>query len=366
MDETSGFVDKLLRPISEETPCGEDISFSADYDRIREAQTSEEDLPQGDWQRETKVADWSKVRTLAIDVLSHKSKDLEIACWLAQSLTYLEGFPGVEKGLGLILRMISDFWDCFHPIVEDGDEGARAGRLEWLDKHLGQAISTIPLTSAGERNYAWTHWFESRHLEELIRKNPGKREELLAEKSKVSAEDFEKASSATPSSFYFSIMQSVSRCRALCSQLGASVDALFKADPPALRTIEGSLEKCNDLLDSIARQRGLSAPDPTENASSDEVQAGPEGLAGRMSTESVIEDRKSDRLDRDEALRRLSEIAAFFRKSEPHSPVPFLIERAVRWGRMPFEEWLGEVVKDGNVLGDLHETLGIRKLDEEE
>jgi type VI secretion system protein ImpA len=65
--------------------------------------------------------------------------------------------------------------------------------------------------------------------------------------------------------------------------------------------------------------------------------------------------------DRPDALRRLAAIADFFHRSEPHSPVAYLVERAVRWGQMPLEEWLYEVISDEAVLGHLRETLGIKK-----
>ena len=56
---------------------------------------------------------------------------------------------------------------------------------------------------------------------------------------------------------------------------------------------------------------------------------------------------------------RLEEVAAYFRANEPHSPVAYLLDRAVKWGNMPLDRWLQEVVKDKNVLGELNETLGL-------
>ena len=58
-------------------------------------------------------------------------------------------------------------------------------------------------------------------------------------------------------------------------------------------------------------------------------------------------------------MRRLSEIAAFFQKTEPHSPVAYLVQRAVRWGNMPLDSWLRDVIKDESVLFNLRETLGL-------
>jgi type VI secretion system protein ImpA len=65
--------------------------------------------------------------------------------------------------------------------------------------------------------------------------------------------------------------------------------------------------------------------------------------------------------NRAEALQRLAYIAAFFQKTEPHSPVSYLVQRAVRWGEMPLENWLDEVITDPMVLNALRETLGLPK-----
>jgi len=67
--------------------------------------------------------------------------------------------------------------------------------------------------------------------------------------------------------------------------------------------------------------------------------------------------------DRADALCRLAAVAEYFRKTEPHSPVAYLVQRAVRWGEMPLEEWLREVIHDESVLGQLRETLGLKEAD---
>jgi type VI secretion system protein ImpA len=69
--------------------------------------------------------------------------------------------------------------------------------------------------------------------------------------------------------------------------------------------------------------------------------------------------------DRADALRRLAAIADFFHHSEPHSPVAYLIERAVRWGQMPLEQWLNDVISDQGVLSHIRETLGIKNSEQD-
>jgi type VI secretion system protein ImpA len=62
---------------------------------------------------------------------------------------------------------------------------------------------------------------------------------------------------------------------------------------------------------------------------------------------------------REQAIRQLQEIAAFFRRTEPHSPVAYLADKAAKWGRMPLHEWLRTVVKDDAALSRMEELLGV-------
>lgn len=65
-------------------------------------------------------------------------------------------------------------------------------------------------------------------------------------------------------------------------------------------------------------------------------------------------------VDREDALERLRAVAGYFRKAEPHSPVTYLVERAIAWAAMPLDQWLAEVVKDEGSLAHIRETLGVR------
>jgi type VI secretion system protein ImpA len=58
-------------------------------------------------------------------------------------------------------------------------------------------------------------------------------------------------------------------------------------------------------------------------------------------------------------LRQLEKIADFFRQTEPHSPISYAVQRAVKWGNMPLEMWLADVVKDTATLDSLREILGL-------
>ena len=75
-------IEALLAPITGENPAGESLRYEGTYDTIQEQIREEEVLEQGDWQRETKTADWRAAVTTASEALTTKSKDLQLAAWL--------------------------------------------------------------------------------------------------------------------------------------------------------------------------------------------------------------------------------------------------------------------------------------------
>ena len=62
---------------------------------------------------------------------------------------------------------------------------------------------------------------------------------------------------------------------------------------------------------------------------------------------------------RQEALRQLQEVGDYFRRAEPHSPISYLVARAVKWGSMPLEQLLKDVVRSDDVIEHIWETLGL-------
>jgi type VI secretion system protein ImpA len=108
------------------------------------------------------------------------------------------------------------------------------------------------------------------------------------------------------------------------------------------------------MLDEIHAH--VSAHLPAPKAPEAEAQPGAEGAA----VTEVPNMQNGILRSRDEALRRLDEVAEFFRKTEPHSPIAHLVARAARWGRMPLEEVLAEVIPDQAALAKIWDTLGVR------
>ena len=142
-------IEEFLKPISAEAPAGQDVRYDVVYDEIRDARETDPDLPQGEWVEERKVADFKKVAKLAGDVLTKRSKDLQVAAWLMEAWIYKEGFEGLRAGLELQRELLERFWDGVHPEIDDGDLDYRAAPLEWIAGYLEPAVRAVPLNPAG-------------------------------------------------------------------------------------------------------------------------------------------------------------------------------------------------------------------------
>jgi len=63
--------------------------------------------------------------------------------------------------------------------------------------------------------------------------------------------------------------------------------------------------------------------------------------------------------NREEAYRQLLVIAGYLARTEPHSPVPYLIRRGVEWGNKPLSELLGELISADAESRRLWTLLGV-------
>ena len=63
---------------------------------------------------------------------------------------------------------------------------------------------------------------------------------------------------------------------------------------------------------------------------------------------------------REDAYRMLEAVAAFLEKTEPHSPTPYLVKRAVSWGRMSLADLMQEVVREEGDIARYFSLLGIK------
>ncbi len=367
-------IEALLQPISADAPAGVNLRPLGVYDDVKALRTTESaDSMVGTLRPgEYKTAQWGKAAALCIKELSTRSKDLQLAVWLAEALVRVHGFRGLVRGLEFVLALNQRFFPTYYPPIEDGGLDMRSGRLAELEGLLTQAIDASAMTAKvdGETHAFW-EWKQIQILfSNASRAKPEEKDAILAE-ANTKKEAIDKAVAKTSWEFYDDgILQPLIRSQEILTELRETADRLFAAEP-TFGEMEDSVTGFSDLrkeLDEVRRRvegildekpappgKGRNAA-PAEPAASADA-AGVGSAAVQQGGGSLSADPES----RADALRRLASIARFFQRTEPHSPVAYLVQRAVRWGEMPLENWLDEVIADPNVLNALRETLGLPK-----
>jgi len=256
----------ILTPIEGENPAGEDLRYIL-YDEIAEARREDDALERGDWQRETKSADWETVIELCANALVNRSKDLQIAAWLTEALTIKEGFKGLLSGLKVLRGFLENFWESVYPEIEEDDLEFRIGRLEFLNNSLGPRVKQIPMTDSSVRaGYSWLQWEESRKVGyEGDAAKTETRAELVAE-GKLTAEEFDVAVAQSSRAFYETLAADVTKCKEEFQTLEELVDEKFGKEAPRLAELRKSLEDCDRQVSKILKEKRELEPDEVESA----------------------------------------------------------------------------------------------------
>ncbi len=138
----SGDPESLLRPLSAACPCGQDLRYDPAYDHLRELMRGErEDLPVGIWEREPKRPDWQAAGRYCEELLGTRSKDLQLAAWLCESLVRRHGLHGLETGWEVFCGLLTAFWPEIHPQLEDADAELRLSPVYWMIQHSRQWLA---------------------------------------------------------------------------------------------------------------------------------------------------------------------------------------------------------------------------------
>lgn len=340
---------------------GEDLSFSTLFDQVKEARRADPDyLTQGDWQTDLKSSDWDLTITLAAQGLAQQSKDLMLVAWLSEALAHRYHFVGITFGLTLAERILNTFWADLFPSLEDGVE-ERSARLAWLKASLTDMVGGLPITQG--QQFGLQRYDESRYVENLALQNP-KAMQAAVEEGKINAEIFQRSVVLTDSDHLRLKAGEIADSLKACQQLQATADTFFGPEAPSFAALTDILSRAEQLAEKLLKDRGIelhSAPvEPAPSAPQATVAHTAGAAMTTPTTHASPAPLRTTPISRDEAFTMLASVAQFFKNTEPQSPVPYLIERAIKWGNMPLEGWLNDVIKDSNVVDSIRDVLGTK------
>lgn len=363
-------IPELLNPISDDQPAGHDLRLDASplssYQTIKTARSAARDAEKNSLYNEgggEAEEHWRKIITLAPKILREESKDLEVATWLTEALVRRYGFQGLRDSFQLIEGLINQFWDNLYPMPDEEGIETRVGPFAGLNGTSNNGvlippIRRIPLTEGyAPGPFAYYQYQQAIDLERTTNDDA---REAKAEKLGFTFANIEQAVNESSESFFVDMLDDIAATISSCQAIEKALDEFFaSSDAPSTRAIVVALEDCRSAINHIAKHRlpvaDIATPDESSAGDASSPTASTNKAAG--STASVI---ANALVSRDAAFKQLLEIAQFFRKTEPHSPVSYALEKAVKWGNMSLEDLIVELIPEPSSRKHFSELTGVK------
>jgi type VI secretion system protein ImpA len=273
-------------------------------------------------------AQWAKLEELAIEVIESRSKDLEIVAYLLEAVARRHQFAGLRDGFRLARELIERYWESLYPRPDEEGVATRVAALSQLngieaDGTLIAPIKLIPITNG--RGELFTTW----HFE-----NASHRDAVRA------------AGDQSDAAWIQGLAEDLAQCLVEFDLLEGALTQRCGQDGPPTSKIREALVQ----VETAVREVGGAHLKPAGDAASENAgAAGGEGGSGAGGPVG----------SREEALRKLREVAEYFRRHEPHSPVSYAIDRSIRWAKLPLHELLGELIPNKEAFKEFDKRTGI-------
>jgi type VI secretion system protein ImpA len=369
----------LLAPIPGEKPTGIDLRLDAsptsEYYKLKDsrfaARAKEREIDTG-----TDIGDlpeWRVILELAPKVLTTQSKDLEVAAWLVEALLRRHSFAGLRDGFRFLRGLVDKYWDGLYPTPDEEGVLTKVAPIaalngEGADGTLVQPIRKVHLTEGRDPGpFAAWHYEQAQKLATITDE---KQKAWHSKAGTATSDQIESSRRATKPKFFLDLVDDLRQCQEEFTALAATLDKLCGQDSPPTSTIRNTLEAtmmvaktlgqdaiaaAQAAAEAIAAAEGAAAEAAAGNgaAAPGTKAAGPPGLMlGPIRT-------------REEAFGALLQLGEFFRKNEPHSLVPYVVEELVRRGRMALPDLLGELIKDAAQRKAFYMVAGMKPPEEQ-
>jgi type VI secretion system protein ImpA len=282
---------------------------------------------------------------------------LWITAWLIEALIRLKGFAGLRDGFRLTHHFCETFWKDVHP-QDMATRFAQLAGLNGTDSEgtLIAAIMNVPLTASNSvRPLSCADYKDAAELE---RKDPKVRARR-ADQGAVTIEMFQRAIAETDVDDLRNVLDDVQQALEAYGSLNALLtqNVSDKSLLPPSSRIRDALDECLRTFRALTKDV---LPKDGETMSADQTAAAAAIASANPSHSSVAAGIRAAGIEtRQEALLTLMRVAEYFRHAEPHSPISYALEQAVRWARLSLPELLSELVTDKSAREEIFKRAGI-------
>jgi type VI secretion system protein ImpA len=311
-------LDSLAKPLTADNPCGaslEDTQLLASFDAYHLFGQSVQ-LPE---------TDWRELKARSLEALE-QSKDIRLLVHFAAAAMRVDGWPGLLGSIHVASLWIKDHWDAVYPRIDE-DAILRKNALSCLADRMAivDGVRRAPIIENKQLGR-----FSLRDIEIATGKQaPAEGETAPTTESEVTA-----ALMAAPLEDLQPLEQQIATAiadmQAIDSAMREYGGAASSPDADALMDALGSVRK---ILREQLDLRGAAAAEAAGEAGGGADGGGGKAVGGIKS--------------RQDAIRAMDTIAAYFRQNEPSSPVPILLDRAKNLVGKSFLEALQEIAPEG-------------------
>ncbi len=359
--------EELLRPVSDDAPCGTDprADQGADspYYRAKDTRAAARRIERAndaDGETSVPLQEWSEVAELCIEILVSRAKDLEVSTWLMEAMLRLEGFAGLQSSIATATGLVVRYWDGIYP--EPDEDGVELRLTPFINLNGQDSPGTLmqPLRKTaitfGETSYQFWQYEQALEVSQITDQS---RKDARIKGGALELEQFSLAVQQTPAEFYARLVAEIETSLGALNELSDAFVEKVGHDAPPAGALRAMLSTILDAVrqfagDKLAQHAAVSALTEEEDAPEQVDGAEADGeTSGTAPSKGPI-------ANREDALRQLLKVAAFFREHEPHSPISYTLEEIVRRGRMPLPQLLDELIIDGNARHYFYLASGLR------
>lgn len=341
---------RLLAPLDGPQPTGVPVRGSMAFRMIQQLRQSDDTtLPMGAWATELRRADWPKVSRLAAGTLDTVSKDLQLGAWLLEAELQQCGYAALAPCFTLLHSLCDEWWESLYPRDEDDGFDARCNIVRWINEKLPNTIALLSLMEDDGHVASWSQW-ELAHYHERLRAVNGDLPDEAREAA--SLQDLHELLARVDAEALRERHMAIGDGRAAIAAFELALRERLGADTPSLGKLDELLVRVEALLYGELIRRGPAALPPAASIAGDDADENTDQGEGEPRS-------MADMLgEREHAYQVLAEIGEYLMQAEPHSPVPYLIRRAVAWGGLNAAELYREVFQKGGGRIDVFDLLG--------
>ena len=339
-------IDALSRPIDDNEAAGPDLEYSsvAELDRFSAGTPGTID-PSTQELTGAEEPNWRKVAEMASTLLG-KTKDLRVAAWLTRAELANRGLPGLADGLKLIATLLETFWETLYPML-DRDEGddpiERMNVLANLSPDPTQSYGSAS-TEALLRTLRGTVIVESREVGRFTVRDL----DYVLGRMQPPAGQTAPAVALLAAAWKTGDAAANQEKRDGIAIGLASIQAIVKlfsdhsGQRPNLDLLQQTMRRVGEFYNQQdAEAAAAAAAEAGDGAVEDE-----DGETGGGTASGGKPPRSGGLASRADAVRILQQVAIFLRKTEPSSPAPMFVDRAIKMLQLDFNAIVKELMPD--------------------